>query len=65
MKGLGTWSKEDLQDVIQKSGGLDSLLVAFDKTDNSEESLSTWMKNNRADDRKEKLYGKQFNISKV
>lgn len=65
MKGLGTWEKKDLQEIIKRSGGLEELLVSFKLTDDSEESLSSWMKSTRADDRKQNLYGKQFNISKV
>ena len=64
-KGLGTWKKEELQEIIDNLGGFKNLLVAFQKTELSNESLKIWMKNSEADQRKEKLFGKQFNISTV
>lgn len=64
-KGLGSWIKKDLQDIIEKTGGLDSLLTSFSPTEESKEAITSWMKGTEADARKEKLYGKQFNISTI
>ena len=64
-KGLGSWEKEDLQEIVEKSGGMEALIVSFKNTNKSKESLSSWMKSSEADARKEKLQGKQFNLSKI
>jgi len=62
-KGLGSWTKKDLQEIVEKTGGMDSLLVSFSPTEKSKESITSWMKGTEANARKEKLYGKKFNIS--
>lgn len=62
-KGLGSWQKKDLQEIVEKTGGMESLLVSFSPTEKSKDSITSWMKGTEANARKEKLYGKKFNIS--
>jgi DNA topoisomerase-2 len=64
-KGLGTWVKKDLQEIIEKTGGFEKLLTAFEVTNDSERNLKIWMKGSEADERKKKLFNKAFNISTV
>lgn len=64
-KGLGSFRKEELQEIIQKENGFENLLVTYEITDDSFKELEIWMKGSEADARKEKLAGKSFNISVV
>ena len=62
IKGLGTWNKEDLQQVIDAEGGLDNLIKAYSKDEKSNTSIENWMGKANTDFRKEKLRGKEFHI---
>jgi DNA gyrase/topoisomerase IV subunit B len=64
-KGLGSFNKEDLQMVIKKIGVMEDLFVSFKKTDACEHSLHQWMSSDSAADRKEFLFGREFNVSSI
>lgn len=63
-KGLGTWKKEDLQYIIQKSG-FEQMLETFEYDKSAKDYISYWMENKHSDKRKEFLRGKEFDIQKL
>ena len=63
VKGLGSWSKKDLQHIIEKEG-LDSLIPSVDVDD--KEFLENWFISEKSDWRKERiLETESFDIMKV
>lgn len=65
MKGLGSWTKETLKQVIDKSG-FDTLLkqIITDK-ENDKEALLDWFETKRSDIRKSKIKNNNFSIAKI
>ena len=61
-KGLGTWTKEDLRQVIEKDT-LDKMIDIFE-FDNLE-ILDDWLNDKKADKRKEYIMNNEFDIAKV
>lgn len=61
-KGLGTWTKNDLQQIIEKDG-LENMIEIFD-FDNIE-ILDDWLSDKKADKRKEYIIDNEFDIAKV
>lgn len=61
-KGLGSWEKEELQQLINEHG-IDSFLEYFTLDDI--DSIDKWLKSNRADDRKNELCNYSLEINKV
>lgn len=61
-KGLGTFKKEDLQEIV-KQEGLENMIemIDFDDTD----LLRDWLDPKLADKRKEYIMKNDFNIAKV
>jgi len=61
-KGLGTWTKEDLKQVIEKDS-LDNMIEIFEYDDL--EILDDWLSDKKADKRKEYIMSNDFDIAKV
>ena len=61
-KGLGSWSSEQLQGLIEKIG-LDKFLVPFELDENGEEVILNWFLDERVDYRKEQLMSNTLNIA--
>lgn len=64
LKGLGSWTKDRLNQVIAKEGGLDKLLLQFQFDDKAEESIKAWF-GAETDVRKAELKGREFHINNV
>lgn len=63
-KGLGSWKKEELQEIFKK-GGVEKFIVDFEPEENYETIINNWMSGKTVDYRKEKVSSKQFDISGV
>jgi len=61
-KGLGSWTKEDLKQVIEKDG-LDKMIDIFEF--DNEEVIDDWLSDKKADVRKEYIMNNNFDIVKV
>lgn len=64
-KGLGSFNKETLQEIISVEGSMDCLIRSFEKTENSGQSIKEWLSNREADSRKDFLRGREFNLSSI
>lgn len=62
-KGLGTWSADDLKEIIDKDG-IDNFIVTFAWDENSEQALKEWIGSD-ADLRKPHLKGKTFSFDAI
>ena len=60
-KGLGSWNKDDLDQVIEKEGGMDKLLLQFTADDIYKDTIYSWFGKD-TDIRKNFLRGKEFHI---
>ena len=63
-KGLGSWNKDDLNQVIAKEGGMEKMLVPLVPDENSSKSIDSWFGND-TDIRKTFLRGREFHIDKA
>ena len=61
-KGLGTWTKDDLKQIIDKDG-LDKMIDIFEFDDI--EVLDDWLNDKKADKRKEYIMANEFDIAKA
>lgn len=63
-KGLGSFSSKDseLAYIIEKSGGMDSLIKAFSSDASSGQSIRNWMSNESSSFRKQALTGRSFDL---
>lgn len=64
LKGLGSWTKSRLNQVIEKEGGMEKLLVSFDLDENANKSIVDWFGLDSTA-RKEALRGREFHINNV
>ena len=64
VKGLGSWNKEELQQVIELEGGLDKILIPFTLDELGSQAIVDWMGDN-SEIRKQKLRGKEFHIDNI
>lgn len=64
MKGLGSWTKETLSQVVKKDG-FNNMLMKFYYDENSNEALKDWFESSRSDIRKEKIRNNDFSLIKV
>jgi len=62
-KGLGSWSQEELEYVIQKDG-FESMLETIVLDENDKDSLDRWLGND-SNLRKEEIKAKPFNIQNI
>ncbi len=63
-KGLGSHKSEDLKYIIEQDG-LENMIQVLTESETSDEAISTWMSGSRADDRKEELKDKAFDLSSL
>ena len=61
-KGLGTWPKEDLEQVID-TDGLDKMLMKFEF--DSKDIIDDFMSDKKSDVRKEYILNNEFSIAKI
>ena len=60
-KGLGTWKKEDLRDIIDRDG-IDNFIVELEYDAEAPKLLSDWLGHANANKRQDYLRGKSFDI---
>lgn len=61
-KGLGSFNKEDLNAVIKKSGSMEDFFVSFNFNEDSKKSIEKWFSGKKAEERKEELRDRKFNL---
>jgi DNA topoisomerase-2 len=61
LKGLGSWEKDDLKQIIDTVGGMDKLLKPFEMDNNAKKSIEEWYGDDSAP-RKNYLRGREFHI---
>lgn len=64
LKGLGSWTKSRLNQVIEKEGGMEKLLMPLEADEKAEQSLIDWF-GSIPTARKDALRGRQFHINNV
>lgn len=64
MKGLGSWTKDSLNQVIKKDG-FENMLVKFERDSKASEALKDWFESSRSDVRKEKIRNNDFSLIKI
>jgi len=65
MKGLGSWSPEQMKAVLEKDG-IDNMLVQLEHTESSSECIDDWYSKSKADTRKERIMANEsFSIIKL
>ena len=64
MKGLGSWTKEALSQVIKKDG-FENMLLQVEYANDSSEALKDWFETSRSDIRKEKIRNNDFSLIKI
>ena len=64
LKGLGSWSKALLNQVIESEGGMDNLLKPFEFDKKASKSIYDWYGKD-SEPRKNILRGREFHIDKV
>jgi DNA gyrase/topoisomerase IV subunit B len=64
LKGLGSWSKALLNQVIESEGGMDNLLKPFEFDKKASKSIYDWYGKD-SEPRKNFLRGREFHIDKV
>lgn len=62
LKGLGSWSKGRWNQVIEKVGGIDSLIHPYEVDDSYQSSIMNWFGKD-AEPRKVALRGREFHIN--
>lgn len=62
LKGLGSWTKSRLNQVIEKEGGMENLLLKYQVDDAAYESVKNWFGADPTQ-RKVALKGKEFHIN--
>lgn len=61
LKGLGSWVKEDLKQIIEKVGGMDKLLKPFEMDKRAKTTINEWYGDDSTP-RKNYLRGREFHI---
>ena len=64
LKGLGSWTKDRLNQVLEKEGGMEKLLMPFVKDKNADDSIQKWYGKD-TEPRKAALRGKEFHINNI
>lgn len=62
LKGLGSWTKSRLNQVIEKEGGMEKLLMPFEYDNKAQETIQNWFGND-SEPRKVALRGREFHIN--
>jgi len=63
-KGLGSWSQNQLEEVIKKDG-FENMLMQFEFDEEDIEYIDKWLNEKRSDDRKIAIINNEFDIIKV
>ena len=61
LKGLGSWTRNTLSQVLAKEGGMDGLIHPYEFDENAEQAIKNWFGSSSAP-RKEKIRGREFHI---
>ena len=61
LKGLGSWTKNRFNQILEYEGGLEKLMVSYTLDDKTNESINKWF-GKESDGRKDALRGKEFHI---
>ena len=61
LKGLGSWTKNKFNQILEYEGGLEKLMVSYTLDDKTDESINKWF-GKESDGRKDALRGKEFHI---
>ena len=61
LKGLGSWTKNRFNQILDYEGGLEKLMVSYTLDDETDESIIKWF-GEKSDGRKDALRGKEFHI---
>ena len=61
LKGLGSWTKNRFNQILEYEGGLEKLMVSYTLDDKTDESINKWF-GKESDCRKDALRGKEFHI---
>ena len=61
LKGLGSWTKNRFNQILEKEGGLEKLMISYALDDKTDESIKKWF-GKESDGRKDALRGKEFHI---
>lgn len=61
LKGLGSWTKNRFNQILEYEGGLEKLMVSYTLDDKTDESINKWF-GKESDGRKDALRGKEFHI---
>lgn len=61
-KGLGSFNKKDLDEVIRQSGSMEDFFVSFEFNGRSKQAIEKWFSNKKAEDRKDELRDREFNL---
>lgn len=64
LKGLGSWTKSRLNQVIEKEGGMENLLLHYEADKDYKQSIQNWFGAD-SEPRKKALRGRQFHINKA
>ena len=64
MKGLGSWNKTDLEQVIEMEGGMDKMLVPFKFDKKANTAINNWYGKD-SEPRKDFLRGREFHIDRA
>lgn len=62
LKGLGSWTKSRLNQVLEKEGGMEKLLMPYDADKDYKQSIQTWFGAD-TEGRKNFLRGREFHIN--
>ena len=63
-KGLGSWEKKDLQDLVKRFG-IDKFIQTLEYDENSVKLIDDWLNKKKADVRKEYLKENEFSIFSI
>ena len=61
LKGLGSWTKNRFNQILEYEGGLEKLMVSYTLDDKTDENINKWF-GKESDGRKDALRGKEFHI---
>lgn len=64
LKGLGSWTKKNFDQILEKEGGIDGLIHPYEIDKNSKDAIINWFGDN-TEPRKEAFRGKEFHIDGV
>lgn len=62
LKGLGSWTKSRLNQVIEKEGGMEKLIKPYEPDETTDEVIRNWFGND-SEPRKDALRGREFHIN--